>query len=195
MAGLQRPRLEKRPEGVVSDAIGREIVEFSAECGLILDESQTYDMLLAMGITAFFCIAVGVYPAPLYALLPYDVAYESYTTTHVVTQLQLLMFSAVAFTVLMRTGIYPPELKSVNLDTDWTYRKAGPAALRYLYAVWQASSAFLIGLIGSWAMGIFRRFQHSTGPEGRLAQSWPTGAMVIWIAILLGVTMMVNFLS
>jgi len=167
---------------------------FAHDSGLRPKEAP-WNMLLAMGITAFFCIAVGVYPAPLYALLPYDVAYESYTTTHVVTQLQLLMFSALAFTVLMRTGIYPPELKSVNLDTDWTYRKAGPAALRYLYAVWQASSAFLIGLIGSWAMGIFRRFQHSTGPEGRLAQSWPTGAMVIWIAILLGVTMMVNFLS
>ncbi len=167
---------------------------FAHDSGLRPKEAP-WNMLLAMGITAFFCIAVGVYPAPLYALLPYDVAYESYTTTHVVTQLQLLMFSALAFTVLMRTGIYPPELKSVNLDTDWTYRKAGPVALRYLHAAWQASAAYLIGLISGWAMGIFRRFQFSTGPEGRLAQSWPTGAMVIWIAILLGVTMMVNFLS
>ena len=63
VAGLQRPRLEKRPEGVVSDAIGREIVEFSAECGLILDEWQTYDMLLAMGTLvdgSFAASEVGV---------------------------------------------------------------------------------------------------------------------------------------
>ena len=152
-------------------------------------------MLLAMGITAFFCIAIGVYPQPLYDLLPYDVKYEPYTTTHVITQLQLLFFSALAFTVLMRTGIYPPELKSVNLDFDWSYRKAGPAVLRYLHAVAVASSRYLSEAIGGWAMGIFHRFHHSTGPEGRIAQSWPTGSMVLWIAILLGVTMMVSFLT
>ena len=44
-------------------------------------------------------------------------------------------------------------------------------------------------------MGMFHRFQHSTGPEGKIAQTWPTGAMVLWIAILLGVTLAVNFLS
>ncbi|MDQ2092171.1 Na(+)/H(+) antiporter subunit D [Marimonas arenosa] len=152
-------------------------------------------MLLAMAITAFFCVYIGVNPEPLYALLPYEVKYEPYTTTHVVTQLQLLFFSALAFTVLMRTGIYPPELKSVNLDFDWTYRKAGPAILRYLRAVAGASGAYLGSVLSGWAIGIFHRFQHSTGPEGRLAQSWPTGAMVLWIAILLGVTLVVSFLS
>jgi glyoxylase-like metal-dependent hydrolase (beta-lactamase superfamily II) len=39
--------------------------------------------------------------------------------------MQLLVFSALAFAVLMRTGIYPPELRSVNLDFDWFYRKLG----------------------------------------------------------------------
>jgi multicomponent Na+:H+ antiporter subunit D len=169
-------------------------VFFAHDSGLRPKEAP-WNMLLAMGITAFLCVAVGVYPAPLYDLLPYEVDYVPYTTTHVVTQLQLLFFSALAFTVLMRTGIYPPELKSVNLDADWSYRRAGPVALAYLLAVWQASSVFLTGLISGWGMKIFDRFQHSTGPEGRLAQSWPTGAMVLWIAILLGVTMVVNFLS
>jgi multicomponent Na+:H+ antiporter subunit D len=167
---------------------------FAHDSGLRPKEAP-WNMLLAMGLTAFLCVAIGVYPAPLYALLPYDVDYAPYTTTHVVTQLQLLFFSALAFTVLMRTGIYPPELKSVNLDSDWSYRKAGPAVLRYLHAAWGASSAYLTGVISRRAMDMFRRFQFSTGPEGRLAQTWPTGAMVLWIAILLGITLAVNFLS
>ena len=41
------------------------------------------------------------------------------------TQLQLLVFSAAAFAVLVRSGIYPPELRAINLDFDWFYR--GPA--------------------------------------------------------------------
>ena len=101
---------------------------FAHDSGLRPKEAPTH-MLLAMGLTAFLCIAVGVYPQPLYALLPYDVDYAPYTTTHVITQLQLLFFSALAFTVLMRTGIYPPELKSVNLDADWLYRRFLPRVM------------------------------------------------------------------
>jgi multicomponent Na+:H+ antiporter subunit D len=81
-----------------------------------------WNMLFAMGIAAFLCIGMGVYPEPLYQLLPYPVDYVPYTAGHVITQLQLLMFSALAFAMLKRTGIYPPELRATNLDTDWFYR-------------------------------------------------------------------------
>jgi hypothetical protein len=75
-----------------------------------------------MGIASFLCIGIGVYPDPLYRLLPFRVEYAPYTPSHVITQLQLLIFSALAFAVLKRTGIYPLELKSTNLDSDWFYR-------------------------------------------------------------------------
>lgn len=88
-----------------------------------------FNMLLAMGIAAILCVGIGVWPDPLYALLPFELDYVPYTTAHVITQLQLLMFSALAFTVLMRTGIYPPELKSTNLDFDWVYRRYLPNVL------------------------------------------------------------------
>jgi multicomponent Na+:H+ antiporter subunit D len=80
-------------------------------------------MLLAMGIAAFFCVALGIYPTPLYRLLPFPVDYEPYTPTHVITQLQLLLFSGLAFAVLKRTGVYPAELRAINLDSDWLYRR------------------------------------------------------------------------
>ena len=55
--------------------------------------------------------------------------YHPYTSDHVVAQLQLLFFSALAFAVLFRTGLYPPEIPSTNLDTDWVYRKLIPSVL------------------------------------------------------------------
>ena len=62
---------------------------------------------------------------PLYALLPYPVAYVPYTAPHVVGQTQLLFFSALAFTLLLRAGIYPAEIRCINLDADWFYRRGG----------------------------------------------------------------------
>jgi multicomponent Na+:H+ antiporter subunit D len=82
-------------------------------------------MLIAMGIAAFFCIFLGVYPKFLYSILPYPVDFVPYTASHVLFQLQLLMFSALAFTLLLLSGIYPAEIRAINIDTDWFYRKGG----------------------------------------------------------------------
>jgi len=97
---------------------------FSHDSGLRPKEAPLH-MLLAMGIAAFLCIFIGTYPAPLYALLPYPVDYVPYTAPHVVGQTQLLFFSALAFTLLLRAGIYPAEIRCINLDADWFYRKGG----------------------------------------------------------------------
>jgi multicomponent Na+:H+ antiporter subunit D len=90
------------------------------------------NMLLAMGIAAALCVGLGVFYQPLYNLLPFPVHYEPYTGSHVVGQLQLLMFGALAFTLLILSGYYVPEVKSRNLDADWTYRKFGRFAYKVL---------------------------------------------------------------
>jgi multicomponent Na+:H+ antiporter subunit D len=80
------------------------------------------NMLLAMGIAAFLCIFIGSFPGPLYSLLPYPCDYVPYTAPHVVGQTQLLFFSALAFSLLLLSGIYPGEQRCVNVDADWFYR-------------------------------------------------------------------------
>ncbi len=77
-------------------------------------------MLIAMGILAFLCIFLGIYPDPLYSILPYPVDYHAYSAAHVVTQSQLLIFSALVFFLML------PLLKrtdTISLDSDWFYRK------------------------------------------------------------------------
>ncbi|MCA1799622.1 MAG: Na(+)/H(+) antiporter subunit D [Xanthomonadaceae bacterium] len=151
-------------------------------------------MLVAMGITAFLCVAIGVYPAPLYAILPFALDYAPYTTTHVVTQMQLLLFSALAFAVLMRTGIYPPELRSTNLDSDWVYRRALPAVLGALGRGLGRISALGAKIVG-WAQRHGNaRLQRHYGPEGTLARSWPTGLMALWVAIMLVVSLVLYYI-
>jgi multicomponent Na+:H+ antiporter subunit D len=89
------------------------------------------NMLIAMGIAAFLCIFIGTYPKPLYDILPFPVDYQPYTISHVLTQTQLLFFSALAFTLLLMGGIYPAEQRAINVDSDWFYRKSA----RGLYAM------------------------------------------------------------
>ncbi|MFO7986541.1 MAG: Na(+)/H(+) antiporter subunit D [Desulfatiglandaceae bacterium] len=97
---------------------------FSHDSGMRPKEAPVH-MLLAMGITAALCVFIGTFPGPLYSLLPYPVDYVPYTAPHVVGQTQLLFFSALAFTLLLLSGIYPAEMRCINLDADWLYRKGG----------------------------------------------------------------------
>ena len=97
-------------------------VFFAKDKGLRPGETN-WSMLIAMGFLAFLCIFLGLYPQPLYNILPYEMEpYHAYTFQHVNTQLQLLMFSALVFflflSLLKRT-------ETIALDTDWFYRKGG----------------------------------------------------------------------
>jgi multicomponent Na+:H+ antiporter subunit D len=103
---------------------------FSHDSGIRTKEAPL-NMLLAMGITAFLCIFIGVFPSSLYSLLPYPVDYQPYTFAHVMSQLQVLLFAILAFSLLLLSGIYPSERRSINLDSDWFYRKGGVTFLRF----------------------------------------------------------------
>jgi len=98
---------------------------FAHDSGLRPKEAPI-NMLIAMGIAATLCIVIGAYPTLLYSLLPWENTYVPYDLTHTLTQLQLLFFSALAFVWLNKKGLYPPEIKSVNLDVEWLYRKLMP---------------------------------------------------------------------
>jgi multicomponent Na+:H+ antiporter subunit D len=147
-----------------------------------------WNMLLAMAGASILCVGIGIWPDPLYEILPFPVDYVPYTTTHVVTTLQLLCFSALAFAFLQRTRLYPPELPSVNLDTDWLYRRALPTAGR---VVARSVSATLV-LAARIAQRLLARAtawmtRHAEPPRGAFGEPWTAGTTALWAAIMLGV--------
>ncbi len=143
------------------------------------------NMLVAMAIAAALCVGIGVYPAPLYAMLPFPVDYVPYTPSHVLTQLQLLAFSALAFSVLMRTGVYPPEQRLINLDSDYLYRGLAPRILRQCLRLFDAVHARAALLTHEVAHAFGRALRRGHGPEGILARTWPTGSMALWVMLML----------
>lgn len=149
-------------------------------------EEAPLNMRLAMGVIAFACIAIGVYPQALYALLPYAVEYHPYTGTHVITQLQLLLFSAMAFAMLFRSGLYPPEIPGVNLDSDWLYRRALPRLWRWgaggVSGTWQRLS----GLALHWGRRALGGLLTPMQDDGSVARTWSTSTLVLIVALVLG---------
>ncbi|MCK4587885.1 MAG: Na(+)/H(+) antiporter subunit D, partial [Gammaproteobacteria bacterium] len=153
------------------------------------------NMLLAMFIAAVLCIAIGIYPSALYSLLPYDTGYNPYDATHVLAQTQLLFFSALAFVWLNLRGMYPPELRSTNLDFDWIYRRAFPNALQSMFSIiWKADNAirqaFLVKLNQTLAF-ISRRYE---GTSSLLSRTYPAGSMVMWVAVILATYLFLSFI-
>lgn len=151
---------------------------FSHDSGIRCAEAPR-NMLLAMGISAALCIGIGMFPHALYALLPFATDYEPYTASHIVAQLQLLFFSALAFAVLMRTGIYPPELRSVNLDSDWLYRKAAPAFVAPIRHALRETRTGFAERMAAGATSIGNLIVRHRRPDGMLLRSWPTGSMAL----------------
>ncbi len=115
-------------------------VFFGKDSGIRVSEPPA-NMLWAMGLAALLCVGIGVAPQTLYALLPYAVDYAPYTTHKVVGTLQVLLFTALGFMLLLKQ--LDPEPK-ISLDTDWFYRK-GARGLLWLAAHPIARADALLG--------------------------------------------------
>lgn len=140
------------------------------------------NMQIAMIFFAFLCIALGVYPDPLMALLPFAVEYVPYTASHVTGKLQLLLFGSLAFFILL------PQMRqtlTLTLDVDWFWRRLGRLVTREFSVkgpkVHSKAESF------TWAKveRFVTRVAKHHGPQGALARSWPTGSTVLWVVVLL----------
>ncbi len=167
---------------------------FYAEDSGIRTREPPLNMLIAMGLAAVLCVFIGSYPWLLYSLLPFPVDYHPFDATHVIAQLQLLFFSALAFTWLKLSGLYPPELHSVNLDAEWFYRRLAPRLVRKSSALGRPLDAGLRRSVVRRVETVIEALFRYHGPLGVLARTWATGSMVLWVAILLGVYLVFYYL-
>ena len=160
---------------------------FAHDSGIRTSEPPK-NMLIAMAIAATLCVVIGTFPAQtVYALLPYNASYSPYDVTHVLTQLQLLFFSAMAFVWLNRKNMYPPELPSTNLDTDWLYRKLAPnfvvainrTITNGMSSIERRVTSYIKQLIGH------SYDEENEQPKGYFSRLWPTETMVVWVALML----------
>ncbi|MEO8545385.1 MAG: Na(+)/H(+) antiporter subunit D [Burkholderiaceae bacterium] len=156
-------------------------VFFQKDSGLRPAEPPA-SMRWAMVVFALLCVAIGVWPELLYALLPFPVHFQPYTGAHVLSQLQLLLFSGLAFFVML------PFLKrtaTITLDTDWVWRVALPSVTRLGQRVLGATQAALVQGASRMAALAQTVWQRQLGQGAVMAQTWSTRAMALWVLVLL----------
>ncbi|MDI6884923.1 MAG: Na(+)/H(+) antiporter subunit D [archaeon] len=98
---------------------------FFRKNGEIEAKEAPLPMLIAMSVTAFLCVAIGVYPKLLYGILPYAEEafhYHAYGFGHTIGTLELLMMTAGGFFALQ--FVFSPH-ERITYDLDYLYRKAG----------------------------------------------------------------------
>lgn len=162
---------------------------FAHDQGLRCKEAPI-NMLLAMAITAAACIFIGVFPHALYNWLPNEMEFEPYTFDHTITQLQLLFFAGLAFVVLFRNGWYPAEIRSLNLDTDWFYRKPLNDLVAALAAKYNGILNYMQEFKRSALRKVTKYVYEAHGPNSTIARGASVGNMVIWVAVLLSACLM-----
>jgi multicomponent Na+:H+ antiporter subunit D len=152
-------------------------VFFQKDSGLRPPEPP-WNMRAAMLLLAALCIGLGVYYEPLYRLLPYAVDYEPYAGVHVVAQLQLLLFSGLAFFVMLG---WLRRTLTITLDVDWLYRVLAPGIVAVLGGV--LGRAIAAGEAGAARAGarIGAELRRLCGPQAALARTWPVGAMALGV--------------
>lgn len=165
-------------------------VFFQKDSGLRPDEPP-WNMRAAMVLFAVLCIAIGVAPGPLYAILPFRVDYEPYTAGHAVFYLQLLLFSGLAFFLMLG---WLKRTLTITLDVDWFYRRLGPAAARRLDAIADAGWSGLVSGVDRSVRAIAPGVHRLHGPGGILARPWPTGSMAFWATVMLALYSILSYL-
>ena len=106
-------------------------VFFQKDSGL-RPKDAPWNMAAAMIFFAFLCVALGIYPDPLYAMLPNAAIVPVYKPEKVVFYLQLLLFSGLAFFLLLN---YMKRTLTITLDLDWIWRVAILRAGNLVYDV------------------------------------------------------------
>lgn len=156
-------------------------------------------MRIAMLLFAATCIALGLYPQPLYELLPFHrpdggPIYEPWTYAHVVNQLQLLLFAGLVFFVLFDRFKRTP---TITLDFDWIYRRMIPVlwqwVIRPLLLAFQPMKR---GLMPAVPTAANKRHDAAGWTAARFAERirmpWDVGATVVLVTFLLAAFLLLN---
>ena len=105
-------------------------------------QEPPWNMELAMIIGSIFCIGLGIFYKPLYALLPYPVHFEPYTAYHTWETLQILLFTQLGFFLLLKKLWCE---NTISVDTDWFPRKG---AIVFMWFINKPLASFEFNLIG-----------------------------------------------
>jgi multicomponent Na+:H+ antiporter subunit D len=145
-------------------------------------------MVAAMGLTAAANVVIGLRPGLLYDLMPHPVDYEPFRAVNVSETMQLLVFTGLAFWLLVnKLGGEP----SITLDTDWLDRRGSPQLIAAVSStVWPAVEA--VGVRAS-AVAARARSQRVDRPDPPAVSSTVLGVVTLGtIVVVLALNLLIG---
>jgi multicomponent Na+:H+ antiporter subunit D len=153
------------------------------------------NMKAAMVLFSALCIALGVAPGPLYDILPFQrpdggELYHAFSYAHVINQLQLLLFSGLAFFVLL--GLLKRTL-TITIDADWVYRRMFPGLWAWIFKpLLLALEPIHQGVTQGLPRVAARQVRSFFDTEDPRYQPWGVGRTVLLLTVLLLVFLILN---
>ena len=171
-------------------------VFFQKDSGL-RPKDAPWNMAAAMIIFTALCILIGIFPDYFYQFLPYETDYVAYKAGKVLFYIQLLLFSGLAFFLLLPLM---QRTLTISLDVDWFWRVAlvriGSALIRIIAAAGEALQTQVQASLQR-IHKTARRYLgegDDTSPPGVFSRAWPIGITALWIAILLTIYCLAYFI-
>ena len=165
-------------------------VFFQKDSGLRPSEPP-WNMRAAMILCSALCIGLGVMPQLLYAQLPFKVDYAPYTTSHIIGQLQLLLFSGLAFFLMLDLL---KRTMTITLDVDWLWRRLGWNVLSWFDTMVGRWWAITTRKVSAASLTALARIQQYHGQGGMFGRTWPTGTMAFWMTVMLGAFLILAYI-
>jgi multicomponent Na+:H+ antiporter subunit D len=173
---------------------------FGTDSGLRPKEAP-FNMLLAMGAAAFLSIWTGADPSWLYSLLPYPelaneyLAQDLWTSRHIVSQLQLIAFGALAFFLIRQRRLSPVERPGIVLDVDWLWRKGAPRLAAVAGPLLSRAGSSLRGAIQAAGGGVLWQIREALSPARGLSKRLPLDATAVLSVCILVLVLVVSDLA
>lgn len=123
-----------------------------------------YHMRAAMLCTAALCVLLGVYPAIMFRVLPFEAHYAPFELLRVSETTALFMITGIAFIVLLK--VFEPH-RTITYDIDYVYRALGRGFL------WFINNPLARG--SQWTVDVFLHIKDVLIWIGKN----PTGAMIL----------------
>ncbi len=167
-------------------------VFFQKDSGL-RPKDAPWNMAAAMIFFAFLCVALGIYADPLYAMLPNTAIVPVYKPEKVVFYLQLLLFSGLAFFLLLN---YMKRTLTITLDLDWIWRIAMFRAGDLVYDALTAARTAAEKVVLSFLKSGQERLDDLSERDGLILRATSaTGLAALYAMVLLTLYILVYYLD
>ena len=151
------------------------------------------NMQFAMAGAAVACFVFGAAPWLLYDLLPAPVTYDVYKPSSVVTQFQMLVFTALVFTVFSIWGWLPRPRPTTLINADWFYRKLGYNIGATLLLMMRDLVQFVGRATKAATLAVERNISRTHNPDGILGRTWATGTMAFVATAMLAAYLLIFY--